>query len=57
MIDMTKIYNHVIKYRNKLTILSPKFKKTYDIREKTETNEGDILIQLSISQQPKALVK
>ena len=43
-----------MRYRKKLTILWPKFKKTLDIREK-QTNEGNIQIELTVSQQPKAL--
>ena len=40
MIDMTIIYNYIIRYRKKLTILWPKFKKTLDIREKHRQMKG-----------------
>ena len=37
---MTIIDNHIIRYRKKLTILWPKFKKTLDIREKHRQMKG-----------------
>ena len=43
MIFMTIKYKHVIIYMTKLTIPLQEIKKTYDIREKTQTNAGECI--------------